>query len=198
MPEFATRDPRTPGFWDERFERGFTPWERGAVPQALREFVATAPNPLRTLVPGCGSARELAFLLDAGWDATAIDFSAAAVARARAVAGQWREHIVEADFFSWNALAPLEMIYEQAFLCAMPRSMWPAVAARWSELLAPGGLLAGFFYFDDHPKGPPFGISRNELDRLLAPHFACIADEAVTDSIPIFAGKERWMIWRRR
>jgi hypothetical protein len=198
MPGFAARDPRTPGFWDERFERGFTPWERGAVPQALRQFAAAAPRALRTLIPGCGSARELAFLLDAGWDATAIDFAPVAVARARAVAGQWRGHVVEADFFAWVPPAPLDMIYEQAFLCAMPRSMWPAVAARWSALLQPGGLLAGFFYFDDQPKGPPFGISRAELDGLLVTHFACVADDAVTDSIPIFAGKERWMVWRRR
>jgi hypothetical protein len=42
MPEFTSRDPLAPAFWDERFERGFTPWERGAVPQALRRFVATA------------------------------------------------------------------------------------------------------------------------------------------------------------
>jgi SAM-dependent methyltransferase len=198
MPDFTTRDPLGPAFWDERFERGFTPWERGAVPQALRQFVANAARPLRTLIPGCGSARELVWLRDAGWDATAIDFSPAAVERARAVAGRWAGHVVEADFFSYLAPVQPELIYEQAFLCALPRERWPAVAARWATLLPSGGLLAGFFFFDDHPKGPPFGISRDELDGLLTPHFDCVADEAVTDSIPIFAGKERWLAWRRR
>ena len=47
-------------------------------------------------------------------------------------------------------------------------------------------------------KGPPFGIAREELDALLRTHFDCIADEAVSDSIPVFEGKERWMLWRRR
>ena len=28
-PDFANRDPLSPQFWDERFERDFTPWERG-------------------------------------------------------------------------------------------------------------------------------------------------------------------------
>ena len=64
--------------------------------------------------------------------------------------------------------------------------------------LGQGGLLAGYFYFDDAAKGPPFGITRAELDALLSPAFECIADEAVEDSIPVFAGKERWMVWRRR
>ena len=45
-------------------------------------------------------------------------------------------------------------------LCALPRAMWPRVAARWAELLPPGGRLAGFFFFDDVAKGPPFGIER--------------------------------------
>jgi hypothetical protein len=197
VADFASRDPAAPAFWDERFERGFTPWDRGGVPQALRDFVAAAGKPLATLIPGCGSGYELAYLCDAGWDATAIDFSPAAVVRARAQVGLWGERVVEADFFAFQPAAQVELIYERAFLCAMPRSMWPRVAARWAELLPPGGLLAGFFFFGDAVKGPPFGVARAQLEALLAPHFECIADEAVEDSLPVFGGKERWMIWRR-
>jgi hypothetical protein len=197
MPEFASRDPLSPAFWDERFAGGFTPWDRGAVPQDLQRFVASAERPLVTLIPGCGAAYELAFLAQAGWDATAIDFSPAALAEARTVAGQWCNRVVAADFFAWQAPRPLELIYERAFLCALPRTMWPQVAARWAELLPAGALLAGFFFFDDVPKGPPFGIDRSALDALLTPHFACIEDAPVGDSIAVFAGKERWMVWRR-
>jgi SAM-dependent methyltransferase len=198
MPEFASRDPLAPAFWDERFDRRFTPWERGAAPPELRAFVAQAPKPLTVLAPGCGSAHELTLMLEAGWDATAIDFSPSAVARAQALAGQWADRIVQADFFTYAPPRPLDLVYEQAFLCALPRARRPDVAARWAGLLAPGGLLAGYFFFDDVPKGPPFGIAREELDGLLAPHFECVADQAVPDSISVFAGKERWMEWRRR
>jgi SAM-dependent methyltransferase len=198
MPEFATRDPRVPGFWDERFERGFTPWDRGGVPEALRGFVAAAPEPLRTLIPGCGTGYELAFLLDAGWDAAAIDFSPAAVASAKAAVGPWAGRVVEADFFSYQPPHALDLIYERAFLCAMPRALWSEVARRWADLLPAGALLAGFFFFDDAPKGPPFGIDRERLGQLLDPSFTCLQDEAVIDSIPVFAGKERWMVWQRR
>jgi SAM-dependent methyltransferase len=198
MPEFAIRDPLAPAFWDERFDKQFTPWDRGGAPAELRAFVAQSPAPLSVLAPGCGSAYELALMLDAGWDATAIDFSPVAVARAKRLAGQWADRIVQADFFSYAPPRPLDLVYEQAFLCALPRARQPEVAARWAELLAPGGLLAGYFFFDDAPKGPPFGIARAQLDALLAPHFDCIADQAVPDSIPVFADKERWMVWRRR
>ena len=80
----------------------------------------------------------------------------------------------------------------------MPPAKWPQVAARWAQLLPAGALLAGYFFFDDSPKGPPFGITRAALDALLQAEFVCEADDAVSDSIAVFADKERWMVWRRR
>lgn len=197
-PPFQERDPLTPAFWDERFARRYTPWDRGGAPRALRAFVAEAEGPLRTLIPGCGAAHELVCLADAGWDATAIDFSAAAVAAGQAAAGRWAARVERADFFSWQPALPLQLIYEQAFLCAMPPALWPRVAACWARLLPPGALLAGYFFFDETPRGPPFGITRDRLDALLLPAFDKVTDQAVDDSIPVFEGKERWMVWRRR
>lgn len=197
-PSFASRDPLSPAFWDERFATSFTPWDRGGVPQALRDFVARSPAPLSTLVPGSGSSYELVFLCQAGWDATAIDFAPQAVARGKALAGQWADRVVEADFFAWQPRQALDFIYECAFLCALPPAMRPRVAARWAELLPAGGRLGGFFFFDQTVKGPPFGIDRAGLEALLMPCFELVEDAPVTDSIPIFAGKERWMLWQRR
>jgi SAM-dependent methyltransferase len=197
-PTFQSRDPGQPDFWSERFQQQFMPWDKGGVPVALRQFLAQAPQPYVTLIPGCGSGYEVAALAEAGWDVTAIDFSAAAVCAAHETLGRWGAHVVEADFFTYQPKSPLQLIYERAFLCALPPRMWPAVAARWAELLPPGGLLAGFFYFGEAPKGPPFGIRTAELEGLLQPHFERIEDAPVTDSIAVFAGKERWQVWQRR
>jgi SAM-dependent methyltransferase len=197
MHDFASRDPLDPAFWDERFAQRFTPWDRGGTPGQLRAFIDASP-PRTALIPGCGTGYELAAFCDAGWDATAIDFAPVAVASAQAAAGPWHARVVAADFFVWTPARPLGLIYERAFLCAMPRAMWAQVAARWAALLPPGALLAGYFFFDDVIKGPPFGIDRATLDGLLLPCFDCVEEAAVTDSIPVFQGKERWMIWRRR
>ena len=121
MADFQTRDPLSPAFWDERFDKQFTPWDQGGVPARLAQFVAGSPAPLRCLIPGCGSAYELAFMLDHGWDASAIDFSPAAVAAAGAVLGERAGQVEQADFFAWQPAAALDLIYERAFLCAMPR-----------------------------------------------------------------------------
>jgi SAM-dependent methyltransferase len=198
MPTFKSGDPSAPAFWTERFEQQFTPWDRGGVPAALQQFVAQSPQPRVTLIPGCGTGYEVAYLSEAGWDVTAIDFSPLAVKAAQAALGKWAARVTEADFFEFEPQRPVDFIYERAFLCALPREKWPLIVHRWSELLSSGGLLGGFFYFDAAPKGPPFGAARDELVRLLEPGFEQIDDQAVTDSIPIFAGKERWQVWRRK
>lgn len=205
MPEFDTRDPLDPGFWDERFAQQFMPWDLGGIPEQLRRLVASrdaaadaAVVPPVALIPGAGSAYELDLMCEAGWEALAIDFSPIAVARAKKVVKRWPERIVQADFFTWQPPQALDMIYERAFLCALPPEHQPRVVQRWAELLPHGGLLAGYFFFGDTPKGPPFGIARAELDALLAPHFTLVEDEPVPDSLPVFDGQERWMEWRRR
>jgi SAM-dependent methyltransferase len=197
IPTFEQRDPTAPAFWDERFRQNFMPWDMGGVPLALRDFVAQYPQPQVALIPGCGNGYELAFLSEAGWDVTAIDFSPAAVASASHAVGRWAGRVRQADFFTFGAPGSFQFIYERAFLCALPRAMRGQIARRWAELLPAGGLLAGFFYTDDAPKGPPFGLAPGELDALLAPYFERIDDQPVTDSIAVFAGKERWQVWRR-
>ena len=196
MPDFTNRDPRTPGFWDERFDGAFTPWDRGGVPAQLASWLASA-TPGRVLIPGCGAAWELQAFSAAGWQACAIDFSAAAVVAAQQAVGPWRERVQLADFFDFDP-GPLDLIYERAFLCAMPREMWPRVVQRWAALLPPGALLLGYFFFDEQPKGPPFGAARAELEQLMSAHFSLEQEAAVPDSIPVFRGKERWMAWRRK
>lgn len=196
-PAFDTRDPASAAFWDERFRKGFTPWEQAGVQRAFAAFAArTAPVPV--LIPGCGSAHEAFWLAKAGWPVRAIDFSADAVAAARAHLGPFAALVEQADFFTYEPPFQPGWIYERAFFCALPPARRAEYVRRMAALLAPGGLLAGFFFFGEEPKGPPFGIARATLDALFSPCFELAEDEAVDDSLPIFAGRERWLAWRRR
>ncbi len=196
-PTFSARDPASPEFWNERFEQAFMPWDNGGVPLALQDYVRRT-TPATVLIPGCGVGYEVAFLAEAGWHVTAIDFSAAAVTSAQAVLGKWAPCVVQADFFTFVPQVPLNLIYERAFFCALPPKMRSQIVQRWAELLPAGGHVTGFFFFDDHPKGPPFGIARLELEQLLHPYFDLIDDRPVSDSITVFTGKERWQVWRRK
>jgi len=190
-------DPARPAVWDARFREGFTPWDAGGVPAALREFLTREPAGRRVLVPGCGSGYEVQAFAAAGHDVVAIDFSPAAIEAARRVLGELGHVLVQGDFFA-HPLGEFELVYERAFLCALPRPHWPRWAARVAEVLRPGGRLAGFFFWSDDERGPPFGLKRGELEGLLASAFDRIEDAAVADSMPVFAGRERWQVWHRR
>lgn len=194
----ADQRPEHPDFWCKRFGEGSTPWDAGRVPHEFADFAARQPRPLRTLIPGCGSAWEASHLAAIGWPVTALDFSPAAVARAREVLGDSAVDLFCADFFTYSPAQSIELIYERAFLCALPRKLWADWGRRAAELLPAGGLLAGFFFICEQAKGPPFGILPEQLDDLLFPNFERVEDRPVNDSIPVFAGRERWQVWRRR
>ena len=166
-PDFATRDPNSPAFWDERFERGFMPWDQAGVPAAFRSF-AGRHGGAAVLIPGCGSAYEAVLLARQRNPVRAIDFSPAAVAAAQQQLGEQYAQLVEqADFFTYEPPFTPAWIYERAFLCALPLARRADYAQRMAELLPAGALLAGFYFIGATPKGPPFGIERAELDALL-------------------------------
>ncbi len=194
----AHQRPELPEFWNHRFAAGTLPWDAGGVPARLAQFARDRADRPTTLIPGCGSAHEAAHLDRLGWPVCAIDFAPAAIASAAARLEGFRGELRCADFFDFAAPQPFDLIYERAFRCALPRKLWPGYAPRCAALLRPGGLLAGFFHLGSEPKGPPFPIEADRLEALLGPWFEKIEDEAVSDSIRIFAGSERWQLWRRR
>jgi hypothetical protein len=198
-PTFPKRDPGEPEFWDLRYGARFAPWDAGKVPAQLRAFAAGRSAGASVLVPGCGSAWDVRAFAENGWSVLGIDFSQAALAAARPVLGPYAGRTRQADFFAPIAEAPFDVVYERAFLCALPRRLWGGWARRGAAIVKPGGSLAGFFYFDAGERGPPFALdSQRELDQLLETAFERLCDEPVPDSIPVFAGKERWQVWRRR
>lgn len=204
MNEPTTNDPSPvqPAFWDQRYQSGRTPWDMQGTPPALARYLARHPGRgERVLIPGCGSGHEIVAFAAAGYAVTAIDFSPPAAARARASAGpRLAETVVEGDFFTYDfPAAPFDLIYERTFLCALPPALWPKVVARTAALLKPGGALAGIYYFGEKEDGPPFGLAPEEPAGLFAPGFVLVADQPIpaAESLPIFAGKERWQERRK-
>jgi SAM-dependent methyltransferase len=192
------QDSSLPEFWDTRYRSGVTPWDARGVPLQLLEWLKSRPR-ASVLVPGSGTGYEVRAFAEHGHEVTAIEISDAAIEAAKKELGGLADRVKKADFFSFTT-QPFDVVYERAFLCALPRRMWPQWGTRIAELVRPGGVLAGFFYFDDNQRGPPFGIQQEGLLELLMPRFQLEEDVAIPpdESIPVFKGKEVWQVWRRR
>ncbi len=71
--------------------------------------------------------------------------------------------------------------------------------ARMAGLLKYQGSLLGYFYYQKPviSEGPPYGFAWGTADELFGRHFILLKDVPVQDSVPVFAGRERWQEWRR-
>jgi hypothetical protein len=173
-----------PDFWNVRYRSGRTPWDQGGVPAALARYLFSHPGEgSRVLIPGCGSGYEIAAFARAGLPPALA------------------ERVHHGDFFTHDfAHAPFDLVYERTFLCALPPGMWPRLVSRTGDLIASGGILAGFYFFGEKVDGPPFGLEPPEPATLFDARFLLVADHPVPsgESLPLFAGRERWQERRKR
>lgn len=196
-------------FWDTRYASGQTPWDFNGVPVDLQAYLkkktkgtaSTGSGRGRVLIPGCGSGYEITAFAEAGFDVTAIDMSRVAVTQAREkLSPALAKCVIEGDFFTYEFQPEsFDFIYERAFLCAFPPNLRVAYRDRVASLLKRGGDLIGYFYYKapDLKAGPPYGFAWGASDELFGRHFILLKDVPVQDSLPVFAGRERWQEQRR-
>ncbi len=202
-------NPSDPEFWNSKYLSGETPWDFGGVPIDLKNYLRRRlkyPCPPGTdrghvLIPGCGSGYEVKIFADAGFKVTAIDLAPAAVARTqKLVDDRPNTTVLTGDVFTHDfPAASFDAIYERTFLCAITPDRRTAYRDRMARLLKHGGQFIGYFFYKktDPNDGPPFGLAWGEGDELFSHHFLLMKDDPVSDSLPIFAGRERWQERRR-
>jgi SAM-dependent methyltransferase len=170
----------TADFWQQKFEAGQTPWDRGAVNPRLAAWADSGElSPCRIAVPGCGSGYEVAELAWRGFEVTAIDYAAAAIERTQARLGaleavaRERVRLVQADALAWQPAEPFDAIWEQACLCALHPDLWVPYAAQLHRWLRPGGTLFALFVQALRPaaaeglvQGPPYHCDVNAMRAL--------------------------------
>lgn len=164
-------------FWQERFERGDTPWDRGGPsPQLLAWVDSGRLAPCRIIVPGCGSGWEVAELARRGFGVTGIDLAPAACDRARSLlkAHGLRARIEQADALDWRPDSTVDAVFEQTCLCAMHPSHWRRYEASLAEWTRPGGSLFAMIAQRPRPgaieegliEGPPYHCDINAMRML--------------------------------
>lgn len=193
--------PNQPAYWNSLYLKDETPWEFEGIPDNLKEFLKMQGKGAKVLLPGCGSGHEIKAFAEAGYEVTAIDFAPFAVDRARRMVGpELAKRVLLGDFFQHDFPGEsFDLVYERAFACSLPPDRRAAYRDRLAQLVKYRGLLIGYYYYNQPvlDAGPPYGFPWGSADELFARYFLLVKDKPVHDSVPLFAGRERWQERRR-
>ena len=168
----------TTEFWQERFEKKETGWDRGGPsPQLLDWLDSGVLQPCRIVVPGCGRGWEVVELARSGFDVVGLDYTPAAVEQVRARCEQEgvKAEIVQADVLNYAPDQPFDAVYEQTCLCALHPEHWVNYARQLASWVRPGGSLFALFMQmvrtgateEGLIQGPPYHCDINAMRALL-------------------------------
>lgn len=174
-------------YWNNRYRNAETGWDIGyASPPLTNYFDQLTDKNKRILIPGCGNAYEVAYLLEKGFQhITVIDIAPELTA---VLAKKFEPHvgkeltIITGDFFEHQGV--YDIIIEQTFFCALDPSLRSQYVDKIFSLLAPGGKLVGVLFNRAFEGGPPFGGSKEEYEQLFASTFSQRSMEPCYNSIP--------------
>ncbi|MFI5376388.1 MAG: methyltransferase domain-containing protein [Candidatus Rokuibacteriota bacterium] len=176
--------------------------------KSLAEVDGSQPAPrnaaalARVAVPGAGRGHDARLLARRGHRVTAFDFSEAAVAEARRLAAaEAVELTVERrDVFTLprDHAGAFDGVWEYTCFCAIDPDRRDEYARVLHTILRPGGLLlACFFPLRDGIDGPPFPVSRADIERVLAGRFTVLEAGPPPRSVERRRGLE-WLVRARR
>ena len=172
-------------FWREKWAKGETAFHQSEANPLLVDNMAKLelPHGSRVFVPLCGKTRDIAWLLSQGYRVCGAELVETAVVQLFDGLGlapvitlegagcRYRAaevDIVVGDLFALSAdvLGAVDAVYDRAALVALPQAMRERYAVHLIELTdAAPQLLLTFVYDQSLMSGPPFSVSRDEVDR---------------------------------
>lgn len=181
-------------FWTKRYQNQQTGWDLGKPSTPLHQYLCQIEDKsLRILVPGAGNAYEVELAWKLGFaEVFLLDISEFPLKKfLERNPGFPEDHLLHQDFFEHKG--QYDLILEQTFFCALDPALRPKYAEKLSQLLNPGGRLAGVLFNRDFIGGPPFGGSEAEYRRYFEPFFELEIYEPCRNSEAPRAGSE-WFI----
>jgi SAM-dependent methyltransferase len=165
------------------------PWDVPRPSKLLAEWVrrgAVAGAGRTALVIGCGLGRDAEFLAGLDFAVTAFDISETAIRTARERHPDSRVDYAVADLLDppprWRAA--FDLVLESNNVQALPKPARDRAIANVGPLVAPGGtllVLAAAATGGDRD-GPPWPLTRAEVDAFAAPGLSVVAVEEIPDA----------------
>ena len=185
-----------PTDWEDRYRTGDMPWEKGAPHPALVDFLKRSQVHGRVLVPGCGTGHDVRALAATADEVVGLDIAPSAIARAKAQPAVGGERYQSGDLFALpeKLRGVFDVVFEHTCFCAIDPSLRADYVAAVAGALKPGGHLLAVFYLDPGldpgETGPPFGVTREELDTFFSPRFTLVREWKPAATYPGREGRE--------
>ncbi len=197
-----------PTGWFERLyaeaEQGdaVVPWDRGTPQRSLVRWAQErelAGAGRRAMVAGSGLGDDAEFIAGLGYDTVAFDVSPTAVEAARRRFPDSSVRYLAADLLDppaeWRHA--FDLVVESLTVQALPISLRSRAIAQVGRLVAVGGTLlviaAGRDATDEPEQGPPWPLTREEIESFAADGLAPVRIEDLRDP-----GTHRWRAEFRR
>ncbi len=179
-------------FWQNRWRNGQIGFHQPSVERNLRRHWPELPLKKggRVFVPLCGKSLDLLWLRDRGHGVTGVELSARALedfCRENGVPARRRIlhdfdayeaeglELYRGDFFKLTAplLGDVAAVYDRAALISWAPELRSAYVDRCAALVRPGTqmLLIALEYPQAQMSGPPFSVSRVDVERLYSSDF---------------------------
>lgn len=188
--------------WEARYQTGDMPWEKGAPSPGLVEYLQSNP-PLDgdVLVPGCGWGHDVRAISRPDNEVIGLDIAPSAIKGARAFPHAGNEVYRHGDLFDLpeELHGIFDWVWEHTCFCAIDPSMRRTYAKAVADALKPRGHFLAIFYLnpDAEGAGPPFGVTKSELDTLFYKSFELVREWRPGSAYPGREGRE-WMRLMRR
>jgi 2-polyprenyl-3-methyl-5-hydroxy-6-metoxy-1,4-benzoquinol methylase len=167
--------------WEQRYEKGDIPWETGRPSSELQRILTQMPvPPCRAVELGCGTGASAVWLAQQGFDVTAIDLSARAIAMAqqRAAEAGVAVRFVVADVLGLaeEVAGPFDFFFDRGCYHVVRREDVQAYLRTLRRLLRPGsiGLVLAGNAREPHEPGPPV-VSEEQIRGELGSLFDIVA-----------------------
>ncbi len=186
-------------YWDAQYKAGTTGWDLGAVSPPLKAYIdqLTDKN-ISILIPGAGNSYEAVYLLQKEFtDITIVDIAPSVIVKLQAeFKSSPHIKIMQADFFTYQG--QYDLIIEQTFFCAIQPAMRERYVSKMYELLKPTGRLVGLLFNRVFEKGPPFGGSKTEYEKLFCSAFEYKTFAECYNSVKPRSGSELFINFKKR
>jgi SAM-dependent methyltransferase len=199
----SVSDVNSSDFWDRLYRSQQFHWDLGEPTPVFRRLAENGRFQVgRMLVLGAGHGHDARLFAGHGFQVTAVDFSAEAVAMMHRLAEPDSPlEIVQADFFSLPATwsGRFDYVLDYTSFCAVLPSRRPEYADLVGRLLKPDGCyIVLAFPIGSRPGGPPYVVQPEAIIALYEERgFDLQQREAPVDSAAGRKGHEELLVLRK-